>query len=156
MLRRGIPLVTQAAPILRSKLFGYPFSTSCLRRSDPSDPLPSLLEDVRSPLDITTVLRSGEGFKIRTLEEPTPFTINGNLVILDGQYFLWRPKLYSPGPGVLDIAPESWGILDVITPKPGISTTYRVDDRNRSSWDWEEDYVCTEGEGSSGQDGHAA
>jgi hypothetical protein len=29
--------------------------------------------------------------------------------------------LNSPQPGVLDIATESWGILDVISPKPGTS-----------------------------------
>ena len=121
MLRRAIPLLTRGAPCFQTfNPRPLTFSTSHNRSSDPSDPLPSLLEDVRSPLDITTVLRSGEGFKIRTLEEPTPFTVHGNMMILEGEYFLWRPKLYSPAPGVLDIAPESWGLLDAITPKPGM------------------------------------
>ena len=79
-----------------------------------------------SPLEITTVLRSGKGFKLRTLQDPEPHTIHGNLIIIDGEYFLWRPQLYSPQPGVLDIAPEAWGILDVITPKPG---TFCICDR---------------------------
>jgi hypothetical protein len=92
------------------------FSSSLIRRSDP---LPSVLEDVTSPLEITSVLRSGKGFKLRTLQDPEPHTIYGNAIIIDGEYFLWRPQLYSPRPGVLDIAPEAWGILDVITPKPG-------------------------------------
>jgi hypothetical protein len=92
------------------------FSSSFIRRSDP---LPSLLEDVASPLEITTVLRSGKGFKIRTLQDPEPHTIHGNLLITEGEYFLWRPQLNSPQPGVLDIAPEAWGILDVVTPRPG-------------------------------------
>jgi hypothetical protein len=37
-------------------------------------------------------------------------------MILEGEYFLWVPKLYSPAPGVLDIAPESCGLLEIITP----------------------------------------
>ena len=80
----------------------------------------SVLEDVSSPVEITSVLRSGQGFKVRTLEEPTPFSIHGNLITLDGEYFLWRPKLHCPQPGVLDISPQSWGIFDVVAPKPGI------------------------------------
>jgi hypothetical protein len=93
-----------------------PFSISHIHRSEP---FPSVLEDVGSPLEITTVLRSGKGFKLRTLQNPEPHTIHGNLIILNGEYFLWRPQLYSTQPGVLDIAHEAWGIFDVITPKPG-------------------------------------
>ena len=95
----------------------YRTFSSSLNRS--SDPFPSVLEDVTSPLEITTVLRSGKGFKLRTLQDPEPHTIHGNLIIIDGEHFLWRPQLCSPQPGVLDIAPEAWGILDVLTPKPG-------------------------------------
>jgi hypothetical protein len=92
------------------------FSTSqCLR----TDPFPSVLEDVNSPLEITSVLRSGKGIKIRTLQDPSPHTIHGNIIILDGEYFLWRPQLQWSQSGVLDISTTSWGILDVITPKPG-------------------------------------
>jgi hypothetical protein len=92
------------------------FSTSHCRRTDP---FPSVHEDVTSPLEITSVLRSGKGIKIRTLQDPTPHTIHGNIIILDGEYFLWRPQLQWRQPGVLDINVSSWGILDVVTPKPG-------------------------------------
>jgi hypothetical protein len=94
------------------------FSNSYIRSSDP---FPSVLENVVSPLEVTSVLRSGKDFKLRTLQDPEPRTVHGNLIVLDGEHFLWRPQLYSPQPGVLDIAPESWGILDVISPKPGTS-----------------------------------
>src|SRR5438045_4050309 len=80
------------------------FSSSFSRYSDP---FPSVLQDSASPLEVTTVLRSGKGFKIRTLQEPEPHTIHGNLIILEGEYFLWRPQLHSPQPGVLDIPPEA-------------------------------------------------
>ena len=94
------------------------FSTSF--RVQQSDPLPSILADVSTPLDVTSVLRNGQGFKIRTLADPAPRILHGNLVVVHGEYFLWRPTLSSPQSGTLDIAPESWGIFDVITPKPGI------------------------------------
>jgi len=78
------------------------------------------LEDVSSPLEITSVLRSGQGFKLRTLDDPNPRTLHGNLIVVDGQSFLWRPNLRCPHSGVLDITPESWGIFDVVAPKPGM------------------------------------
>src|SRR5271156_4289327 len=93
-------------------------TTSCLRQGDP---FPSVFEGVSAPLEVTTVLRTGKGFKIRTMQDPeNPRTIHGNIFILQGEYFLWRPTLHLPSPNTLDIAPESWGILDVITPKPGM------------------------------------
>ena len=109
---RTLPGLLTSNSICRNR----PFSSSLIRRFDP---FPSVLEDVTSPLEVTTVLRSGKGFKLRTLQDPEPHTIHGNLIILDGEHFLWRPQLHSPQPGVLDIAPEAWAILDVITPKPG-------------------------------------
>lgn len=99
------------------------FSNSYIR---PSDPFPSVLENVESPIEVTSVLRTGKGFKLRTLQDPEPRTVHGNLIVLDGEYFLWRPQLYSPQSGVLDITPESWGILDVITPKPGTPMQTRL------------------------------
>jgi len=117
---RTVPITIRAT--VRSRTNGLfinrVLSTSIPRRSDP---LPSLLEDVPSPLEVTTVLRSGKGFKIRSLQDPTPHTIHGSVILLDGQYFLWRPKLQSLQSGMLDISPEAWGILDVISPKPGMT-----------------------------------
>jgi len=100
-----------------------PFSASLVRRTeDGTDPFQSVLEDVQSPLEITSVLRSGQGFKIRTLANPNdPHTVHGNVLLLDGEYFLWRPQLSCPAAGVLDIAPEAFGMLDVVVPKPGFS-----------------------------------
>jgi len=120
MLRRIAPFVPLATPCLRTPVPAVyrPFSTSLSRRSDP---LPSLLEDVSSPLEITSVLRNGKGFKIRSLQDPEPHTIHDNVILLDGEYFLWRPKLASPQTGTLDISPEAWGIFDVVSPKPGTS-----------------------------------
>src|SRR5271155_986467 len=118
MLRRPVYLSRTIPPLRRTSPITVlrPFSSSVPRLLDP---FPSVLEDVSSPLEITSVLRSGKGFKIRTLQEPEPHTIHGNLIVLDGEYFLWRPQLNTPQPGVLDIAPEAWGIFDVIAPKPG-------------------------------------
>src|SRR5947207_913469 len=113
MLSR-IAHLSRTSPCFHTSISIYqtrPLSSSLVCRSDP---FPSLLEDVTSPLEVTSVLRSGKGFKIRTLRDPEPHTIHGNLIILDGEYFLWRPQLCSPQPGVLDIAPEAWGILEVI------------------------------------------
>jgi hypothetical protein len=125
MLRRIFPLSRTIPPLLRPSQITFlrPFSSSlpCL-----TDPFPSVFEDVSSPLEITSVLRSGKGFKIRTLQEPEPHTIHGNLIVLDGEYFLWRPQIKVPQAGVLDIAPEAWGIFDVITPKPGTDLPYWV------------------------------
>src|SRR5271170_7262877 len=115
MLRRTI-YHSRTLPIYHCNRHPRPFSASFKPRSDV---LPSLLEDASSPLEVTTVLRSGQGFKIRTRINPDPHTVHGNLIILHGEYFLWKPQLHSPQPGVLDIAPEAWGILDVISPKPG-------------------------------------
>ena len=119
--------------------FYRPFSIASIRRSDA---LQSVLEGVYSPLEVTSVLRTGQGFKLRTLAQSTPFTVHGNLMLIDGEYFLWRPKLQFPQPGVLDIAPESWGLLDVIAPKPGTSENLEIDYRNSRSWDWRSDIVC--------------
>src|SRR5271154_6109203 len=118
MLRRTVYLSRTLPPLRRicPTALLRPFSSSL---PPLIDPFPSVLEDVSSPLEITSVLRSGKGFKIRTLQEPEPHTIHGNLIVLDGEYFLWRPQLSTPQPGVLDIAPEAWGIFDVITQKPG-------------------------------------
>jgi hypothetical protein len=131
MLRRIAPVALRATSCLRAPTpcIYRPFSSSLLRRSDP---LPSLLEDVSSPLEITTVLRSGKGFKIRSLQDPEPHTIYANIILLDGEYFLWRPKLQSPQTGILDISPDAWGILDVISPKPGtvLSTLDGLIERN--------------------------
>lgn len=119
LLRPRISLSRLAASSIRCRSCFYrSLHTSAIRHSDS---LQSVLEDVSSPLEVTSVLRSGEGFKIRTLQSSTPHTVHGNLILVDGEYFLWRPKLQSPQPGVLDIAPESWGIFDVIAPKPGMS-----------------------------------
>jgi len=120
MLRRTLPPLTRNKPcILPSILHCHRIlSTSPYLRQ--GDPLPSVFEGVSAPLEVTTVLRTGKGFKIRTIQDPeNPRTIHGNLFILHGDYFLWRPTLQFPSPNTLDIAPESWGILDVITPKPG-------------------------------------
>jgi hypothetical protein len=126
MLRRTVYLSRTLPPLRRTSRITLlrPFSSSPPRLIDP---FPSVLEDVSSPLEITTVLRSGKGFKIRTLQEPEPHTIHGNLIVLDGEYFLWRPQLSAPQPGVLDIAPEAWGIFDVITPKPGTFLDHGID-----------------------------
>jgi hypothetical protein len=86
------------------------------------DPLPSILEDVTSPVEITSILQSGKGFKIRTSEDPTPRKVHGNLIAVENEYFIWRPQLYSPQIDVLDISPDAWGIFDVIVPKPGSSS----------------------------------
>ena len=103
---------------------GRPFSASLVYRAeDITDPFQSVLEDVQSPLEITSVLRSGQGFKIRTLTNPNdPHTVHGNVLLLDGEYFLWRPQLSCTETGVLDIAPEAFGMLDVVAPKPGFSS----------------------------------
>ena len=118
MLRRTVFLPRTIPPLRRPSHIAFlrPFTSSLPRLTDP---FPSVFEDVSSPLEITSVLRSGKGFKIRTLQEPEPHTIHGNLIVLDGEYFLWRPQIKIPQPGVLDIAPDAWGIFDVITPKPG-------------------------------------
>jgi hypothetical protein len=120
MFRRTILPLSLNLPFLRRSLLPQPlirpFSSSLPHRIDP---FPSVLEDVTSPLEITSVLRTGNGFKIRTLQEPEPRTIHGNVIVLDGEYFIWRPELSSPQPGVLDIAPDAWGVFEVITPKPG-------------------------------------
>jgi hypothetical protein len=92
-----------------------PFTSSSIRCTES---LHSVLEDVSSPVEVTSVLRSGKGFKVRTLADSGPHTIHGNILLVDGEYFLWRPKL-TPQPSVLDISPESWGLFDVIAPKPG-------------------------------------
>lgn len=95
------------------------FSTAPLRKED-NDTLQSVFEDVQSPLEVTSVLRNGKGFKIRTLANPDdPHTVHGNVLLVDGEYFLWRPRLRASEPGVLDISPESFGILDVLASKPG-------------------------------------
>jgi hypothetical protein len=122
MILRTIPVAIQATKRLPNTglCINRTLSTSSPRHSDP---LPSLLEDVASPLEVTTVLRSGKGFKIRSLQNRTPRTIHGNVLLMDGEYFLWRPKLQSLQSGMLDISPESWGILDVISPKPGMHST---------------------------------
>jgi hypothetical protein len=54
--------------------------------------------------------------------------------VLDGEYFLWRPRLQSPQAGVLDIAPESWGIFDVVAPKPGMFLNTIAKCRNIDCW----------------------
>lgn len=121
MFRKIIPRLSRTGQSIRAANSTHHFrlfSSAVSHRVD-SDPLPSVLADVISPIDITTVLSSGKGFKIRTLQDPEPRTIHGNLFVVEGEYFLWRPQLYSPRPGVLDISPESWGILDVVIPKPG-------------------------------------
>jgi hypothetical protein len=120
--RRAFCRIAATSTQCRSCLY-RPFSISLISRSEP---LQSVLEDVLSPLEVTSVLRSGKGFKIRTLADPTPHAIHGNLILIDGECFLWRPRLQSPQPGVLDIAPESWGLLDVVAPKPGTHPLNRL------------------------------
>jgi len=122
MLRRTLPPLTRNKPCILSSRFHCHRTLSSTPYLRQGDPLPSVFEGVSAPLEVTTVLRTGKGFKIRTIQDPeNPRTIHGNLFILHGDYFLWRPTLHVPSPNTLDIAPESWGILDVITPKPGMA-----------------------------------
>ena len=144
-----------------------PFSTSLVHRGkDSAEPLPSVLENVESPLEITSVLRSGQGFKIRTLANPDdPHTVHGNVIILDGEYFLWRPQLTCSAAGELDIAPGAFGMLDVVAPTPGLSSAkiacscwYRIEVDGRDAYfgDGGEDYVCAEGTGNVEENGDSA